>query len=96
MRNAARRHPLDERDRKAADDWMRDHMPDPGEYSFEDNEEQADTQSFFFLRFADSATVVYKVAVKDGKVSSVLQEVYHGEGSEEGPDEERWLVKPKG
>ncbi len=41
-----------------------------------------------FLRLRDSATVVYKVAVKDGKV-------YHGESSQEEPDEQRWLVKPK-
>ena len=46
------------------------------------------------LRFRDSATVVYKVAVNDGKVSSVLQEVYYGESCEEGPDERQWLVKP--
>ena len=36
MRNAAKEAPpLNERDRKAADDWMRDHMPDPDGYSFE-------------------------------------------------------------
>ncbi len=59
-------------------------MPDPAEYSFEDTEEAGSTESYFFLRYRDSATVVYKVAVKDGKVSSVLQEVYHGEGNQIG------------
>ncbi len=72
---------MNERDREAADDWMRDHLPDPDEYSLEDSEEQGDTQKYFFLRYRDSATVVYKVAVFDGKVNSVLSKVYHGEGS---------------
>ncbi len=84
---------MNEKDRNAADDWIRDNMPDPAEYSFEDSEEAGSTESYFFLRHKDSATVVFKVAVKDGKVSSVLQEVYHGEGSQEEPDEQRWLVK---
>ena len=55
---------MNERDRNAADDWIRDNMPDPAEYSLEDSEEQRDTQSYFFLRYRDSATVVYKFAVK--------------------------------
>ena len=46
-----------------------------------------------FLRYLDSVTVVYKVAVEDGKVTSVRLEVYHGEGSREEPDEQRWLVQ---
>ncbi len=54
---------MDERDRAAADDWMRDHLPDAAEYSLEDSEEQGDTQSYFFLRLRDSASVVYKVGV---------------------------------
>jgi len=87
---------LNEKDRNAADDWIRDNMPDPDEYSLEDNEEEGDTQSYFFLRYRDSATIVYKVAVKDGKVSSVLQEFYYGEGSQEKSDERKWLVKPEG
>ena len=87
---------MNERDRAAADDWIRDNVPDPEEYSFEDTEEACSTESYFFLRYRDSATIVYEVAVKDGKVSSVLQEVYHGEGSEEEPDERQWLVKPEG
>ena len=78
---------MNERDRAATDDWIRDNMPDPAEYSFEDSEDAGSTECYFFLRLRDSATVVYKVAVKDGKVSSVLQEVYHGEGSQEEPDE---------
>ncbi len=49
---------MNERDREAADDWMRDHMPDPEECSLEDNEEQRDTLSYFFLRVRASATVV--------------------------------------
>ena len=60
---------MNERDRKAADDWMREHLPDRADYSFEDNEEEEAKQSYFFLRYRDSATVVYKVAVKDGKVT---------------------------
>ena len=87
---------MNERDREAADDWIRDNMPDPDEYSLEDSEEERALQKYFFLRYRDSATVVYKVAVKDGKVTSVLQEVYHGESSQEEPDERRWLVKPEG
>ena len=79
---------MNEEDRNAADDWIRDNMPDPAECSLEDNEEEGDTQSYFFLRYRDSAIVVYKVAVKDGKV-------YHGQSSQEKPDAERWLVKPK-
>ncbi len=63
---------MNEKDRNAADDWIRDNMPDPAECSLDDNEEQGDTQSYFFLRYRDSATVVYKFAVKDGKVSSVV------------------------
>ncbi len=68
----------------------------PSAVSLEDGEEAGSTESYVFLRYRDSATVVYKVAVKDGKISSVLQEVYHGESSEEEPDEQRWLVKPEG
>ena len=84
---------MNEEDRNAADDWIRDNMPDLDQYSLEDSEEQGETQSYFFLRYRDSATVVYKVAVKDGKVTRL--EVYHGEGSQEEPDEQQWLVKPK-
>ena len=71
-------------------------MPDPDECSLEVNEEEGDTQSYFFLRYRDSVIVVYKVAGEDGKVTSVLQEVYHGEGSQEEPDEERWILEPEG
>ena len=46
---------------------MRDHPPEPDECSLEDNEEEGSTQSYFFLRYRDSATVVYKVSVKVGK-----------------------------
>ena len=66
---------MNERDRAAADDWMRDHLPDPDEYSLEENEEEGDKQKYFFLRYRDSAIVVYKVAVKDGKVTSVRLDV---------------------
>ena len=75
---------------------MREHLPDPDECSLEDSEEQGDTQSYFFLRYRDSATVVYKVAAKGGKITSVRLEVYHGESGQEETDEQRWLVKPKG
>ena len=74
---------MNERDRAAADDWIREHMPDPAEYSFEDTEEAGVTESYFLLRHRDSATVVYRVAVKDGTVTSVKQEVYHGESRQE-------------
>ncbi len=59
---------MNERDREAADDWIRDNMPDPAEYSFEDTEEAGSTESYFFPRYRDSATVVYKVAVKEAKL----------------------------
>jgi hypothetical protein len=87
--------PMNEQDTEAADDWMREHLPDPDEFSLEDNEEEGDTQKYFFLRYCDSATVVYLVAVNDGKVRSVKQEVYYAEGKQEGPGEERWIVKPR-
>ena len=45
---------MDERDTEAADDWMREHMPDPDHFSFEDNEEEGDTQKYFFLRHRDT------------------------------------------
>ena len=86
---------MNARDRKAADDWMRGHLPDPDECSLEDSEEAGSTESYFFLRLRDSASVVYKVAVEDGKVSSVLQEVYDGESSQEESDERKWLVEPE-
>ncbi len=53
---------MNEKDREAADDWIRDNMPDPDECSLQDNEEGGDTQSYFFLRYRDSATVAYRVA----------------------------------
>ncbi|MBI4586227.1 MAG: hypothetical protein HY717_19625 [Planctomycetes bacterium] len=89
---------MKERDRDAADDWMRDHMPDPDKYSLEDNEERrsSNEQRYFFLRYSDSATVVYRVAVKVGKVKSVKMEVYDDEYDAENPKEERWIVRPKG
>ena len=64
---------MDERDRAVADDWMRDHLPDPEQLEWQDNEEEGDTRSYFFLRYGDSATVVYKVAVKTGKRTCELQ-----------------------
>ena len=48
---------------------------------------------YFFFRLLDSATVVYKVAVKDGNVTSVRLAVYHGEGSQDEPDEQRWILE---
>ncbi len=41
---------MNERDITAADDWMRDHLPDAAEYSLEDSEEAGSTESYFFLR----------------------------------------------
>ena len=64
---------MNERDREAADDWMRDHLPDPAQFELQDSEEAGSTESYFFLRLRSSATVVYKVAVNDGKVTCDLQ-----------------------
>ncbi len=41
---------MNERDRDAADDWMRDHMPDPDEFSLEDNEERSNVAKFVMWR----------------------------------------------
>ena len=77
---------MNERDRQAADDWMRDHLPDAAEYSLEDNEEEGATQSYFFLRHRDSATVVYKVAVKDAPENDYQNRVVRFRGlSASGP-----------
>ena len=46
---------MNERDRKAADDWMREHTPDPDEYSHEDSEEAGCTEHYFFLRISTGA-----------------------------------------
>ena len=86
---------MNERDRDAADDWMRDHLPDPDEYSLEDNEERRSEQRYFFLRYSDSAMVVYRVRVKGGRVVSVKQEVYADEVFEGKAKEERWIVRPE-
>ncbi len=67
---------MNERDRAAGDDWMRDHLPDPDECSLEDTEEAGSTGSYFFLRYRDSATVVFKVAVKDGRRTLARWETY--------------------
>ena len=42
--------------------WIRDHMPDPDQFSFEDNEEEEDTQKYFFVRHRDSATAVWPLS----------------------------------
>ena len=44
---------MKDRDRDAADDWMKDYLPDPDEYSLEDNEERRYEQRFFFPRDSD-------------------------------------------
>ena len=59
---------MDENRRNAADDWIHDNMPDPDEYSLEDNEEEEDTQSYLFL--SSSAAVV----CKPGKGERTAQE----------------------
>jgi hypothetical protein len=41
---------MKDRDRDAADDWMREHMPDPDQLSLEDNEERGCEERFYFLR----------------------------------------------
>jgi len=86
---------MTDRDRKAADYWMRDHLPDPDHFSLEDNEEEGDTQKYFFLRYRDSAMVVYLVAIKNGNVKSVKKEAYR-EFDDEKPEAEEWIVMPKG
>ena len=48
---------MNERDREAVDDWVRDYPPDPDEFSLEDSEEAGSTENYFFLRYRDSATV---------------------------------------
>jgi hypothetical protein len=55
---------MNERDTEAADDWIREHMPDPDQFSLEDNEEEGHTQKYFFLRYRDSATVVQPLTVR--------------------------------
>ena len=87
---------MNERDRDAADDWMRDHLPDPDVYSLEDNEERRFEQLYFFLRYRDGAMVLYRVRVKCGRVVSVKQEVYTAEVFEGKAKEECWIVRPKG
>ncbi|MBN1459423.1 MAG: hypothetical protein JXA57_07790 [Armatimonadetes bacterium] len=87
---------MNDRDRDAADDWIRDHMPDPDQFSLEDNEERRDEQLYYFLRYRDSAMVVYRIKVKGGMVVSVKKEVYIDEVFEGNPQEERWIVKPQG
>ena len=87
---------MNDKDLEIADDWMREHMPDPDDFSFEDAEGEGNTEKYFFLRYRDSATIVYLVTVEEGQLISVKKEVYYAEGSQEGPDEEEWIVKPEG
>ncbi len=49
--------------RGTADDWMRDHLPDPEEYSLDDNDEEEDAQPYFFL--TSSATVISRPSMRD-------------------------------
>ena len=88
---------MNDRDRDAADDWMRDHMPSEDEFSLEDNDERGCEERFYFLRSRDSSMVVYRIRVKGGCVVSVKQEVFIDEDVFEGnPQEERWIVRPEG
>ena len=88
---------MKDRDRDAADDWMREHMPSEEECSLEDNDERGCEQRFYFLRGRDNAMVVYRIRVKGGRVVSVKQEVFIDEDVFEGrPQEERWIVRPEG
>jgi hypothetical protein len=84
---------MNDRDRDAADAWMLDHLLDPDKFSLEDNEERRDEQRYSFLRYRDSAMVVYRVKVKGGTVVSVKKEVYVDEDIQGTPEEERWIVK---
>ena len=87
---------MKDRDRDAADDWMRDHMPDPDQFSLEDNDERGCEQRYYFLRGRDSAMVVFRIRVKGGRVVSVIEEVFIDEDVEGEPTEERWIVRPEG
>ena len=62
---------MKDRDRDAADDWMREHMPSEDEFSLEDNDERGCEERYYFLRGRDSAMVVYRIRVKGGRVVSV-------------------------
>ena len=53
---------MNERDTEAADDWIGEYMPDPDHFSFEDNEEEGDTQKYSFLRYRDSVTVIWPLS----------------------------------
>jgi hypothetical protein len=59
LRIVAKAVALNERDREAAEDWMRDHLLDPASPPWRPRRTKA-TRS--------RTAVVYKVAVKDGKV----------------------------
>ena len=88
---------MNDRDRDAADDWMREHMPDPDQFSLEDNDERGCELRYYFLRNRDSAMVVFRIRVKGGRVVSVREEVFVDEDIFEGsPQEERWIVRPEG
>jgi hypothetical protein len=75
---------MNDRDRDAADDWMREHMPSEDEFSLEDNDERGCEQRYYFLRGRDSAMVVYRIRGKGGRVVSVKQEVFIDEDVFEG------------
>ena len=46
---------MNDRDRDAAGDWMRERMPSEDEFSLEDNDERGCEQRYYFLRGRDSA-----------------------------------------
>ncbi len=48
---------MKERNRDAADDWMREHMPSEGECSLEDNDERGCERRYYVLRSRDGAMV---------------------------------------
>jgi hypothetical protein len=75
---------------------MRDHLPTRRGSPSRTTRSTRTPSSTSSCGSAISATVVFKIAVKDGKVTSVLKEVYHGEACQEEPDSQRWLVKPEG
>ncbi len=58
------------RDRDAADDSMREHIPSEDECSLEHNDERRCEQQFCILRSRDSAMVIYQIRVKGGRVVS--------------------------
>ena len=72
---------MNEKEREAADDWLRGHLPEPEECSLEDDKEDGDTLSYFFLRYRDSALL-------PADMFSALARHLHGDWDD--VDDEDW------